>query len=74
MENSLTLYLRTIGQYPLLTKEQEIELGRRIKEEHDAEAREKMINCNLRLVVSVAKSFRSSNHNIPLEDIIAEGN
>lgn len=74
MENSLTLYLRTIGQYPLLTKEQEIELGRRIKEEHDAEAREKMINCNLRLVVSVAKSFRSSNHNIPLEDLIEEGN
>ena len=53
MENSLTLYLRTIGQYPLLTKEQEIELGRRIKEEHDAEAREKMINCNLRLVLSL---------------------
>lgn len=74
MENSLTLYLRAIGQYPLLTKEQEIELGRRIKEDNDPEAREKMINCNLRLVVSVAKNFKSTNHNIPLEDLIAEGN
>lgn len=74
MDNSLALYLRAIGQYPLLDKEQEIELGRRIKEENDAEAREKMINCNLRLVVSVAKTFRSANHNISLEDLIAEGN
>ena len=74
MENSLTIYLHAIGQYPLLTKEQELELGRRIKDENDAEARETMINCNLRLVVSVAKTFKSTNHNIPLEDLIAEGN
>lgn len=74
MDNSLTLYLREIGRYPLLTKEQEIELGRRIKDEHDDAARTQMINSNLRLVVSVAKPFRNGNHNVPLEDLIADGN
>lgn len=77
MDSSLKIYLRAIGQYPLLTKEQEIELGRLIKEgtpEEAAEAREKMINSNLRLVVSVAKPFRNDNHNISLEDLIADGN
>lgn len=74
MDNSLTLYLREIGRYPLLTKEQEIELGRRIKDEHDDAARAQMINSNLRLVVSVAKPFRNGNHNVPLEDLIADGN
>lgn len=74
MESSLALYLREIGRFPLLKPEEELELGRLIKDEHDMEAREKMINCNLRLVVSVAKSFKNGNHNIPLEDLIADGN
>lgn len=74
MENSLTLYLQSISRYPLLTADQEKELGRRYKDEGDLEAREMLINCNLRLVVSVAKNFRNGNHSIPLEDLIAEGN
>lgn len=74
MENSLTLYLQSISRYPLLTADQEKELGRRYKDEGDLEAREQLINSNLRLVVSVAKNFRNGNHNIPLEDLIAEGN
>jgi len=74
MENSLTLYLQSISRYPLLTADQEKELGRRYKDEGDMEAREMLINSNLRLVVSVAKNFRNGNHNIPLEDLIAEGN
>ena len=74
MESSLALYLREIGRFPLLKPEEELELGRLIKDEHDMEAREQMINSNLRLVVSVAKSFRNGNHNIPLEDLIADGN
>ncbi len=74
MENSLTLYLQSISRYPLLTADQEKELGRRYKDEGDLEAREMLINSNLRLVVSVAKNFRNGNHNIPLEDLIAEGN
>lgn len=74
MESSLSLYLREIGRFPLLNAEQELELGRRIKDEQDQEARQELINSNLRLVVSVAKPFRNGNHNIPLEDLIAEGN
>ena len=74
MENSLTLYLQSISQFPLLNGDQEKELGRRYKDEGDMDAREQLINCNLRLVVSVAKNFRNGNHNIPLEDLIAEGN
>ena len=74
MENSLTLYLKSISRYPLLTADQEKELGRRYKEEGDRDAREQLINSNLRLVVSVAKNFRNGNHNIPLEDLISEGN
>lgn len=74
MENSLAIYLKEIGQFPLLNKDQEIELGRRIKEENDADAREQLINCNLRLVVSIAKSFKNEKNNIPLEDLIADGN
>lgn len=74
MENSLTLYLQSISRFPLLTASQEKELGRRYKDEGDLEAREMLINSNLRLVVSVAKNFRNGNHNIPLEDLIAEGN
>lgn len=74
MDNSLALYLRTIGQYELLTAEQELELGRRIKEENDEEARQIMINSNLRLVVNVAKKYNNGNHSISLEDLIAEGN
>ena len=74
MENSLTLYLKSISRYPLLTADQEKELGRRYKDEGDRDAREQLINSNLRLVVSVAKNFRNGNHNIPLEDLISEGN
>ena len=74
MESSLALYLKEIGQYPLLTKEQELELGRRIKDEHDEGAREQMILSNLRLVVSVAKPFKNGYHSVSLEDLIADGN
>ena len=70
--SALTLYLQEIGRYPLLTPEQELELGRRIKENNDSEAREMLINSNLRLVVAIAKPFK--NQNTSLEDLISEGN
>lgn len=73
-QSTLAIYLKEIGNYKLLTKEQELELGRRIKEENDEDAREALINSNLRLVVSVAKNFMNGFHRIPLEDLIAEGN
>ncbi|MCH3908751.1 MAG: sigma-70 family RNA polymerase sigma factor [Bacilli bacterium] len=69
--DSLKLYLSQMGQYPLLTKEQEAALGKRILE-GDNEAKNELINSNLRLVVSAAKRY--NNVNVPLQDLIQEGN
>lgn len=71
MSSSLKKYLIEIGQYPLLNAEQELELGKRIAD-GDAAARETLINSNLRLVVYIAKNYK--NTQLPLEDLIAEGN
>ena len=70
--NSFKDYLIEIGQYPLLNQEQELELGRRIKEEDDEDAREQLINSNLRLVVYIAKQYK--NPYVGIEDLVAEGN
>lgn len=67
----LRLYLTQMGQYPLLSKEEELELAKRIAQ-GDQEAKDKLINSNLRLVVSIAKRY--ANNNIPLADLIQEGN
>lgn len=73
MESSLALLLQEISQYPLLTKEQELELGRRIKDEDDKDARDRMVMSNMRLVVSVAKPFMNNYHGISLEDLVSFG-
>ena len=70
-DNGLNRYLREIGRVPLLTPEQEIDLARRVKK-GDAEAREHMINANLRLVVTIAHDY--ANLGLPLLDLISEGN
>jgi RNA polymerase primary sigma factor len=67
----LNRYLREIGRIPLLTPQQEIELAVKIKK-GDAEARERMINANLRLVVTIAHDY--ANLGLPLLDLISEGN
>jgi RNA polymerase primary sigma factor len=68
--DALQLFLNEIGRYPLLTAEEEVELARRI-ERGDGEAKERMINSNLRLVVSIAKKYQG--HGLPLLDLIQEG-
>lgn len=73
MESSLALLLKQISQYPLLSKEQELELGKRIKEQQDADARDLMVMSNMRLVVSVAKPFMNNYHGISLEDLVSFG-
>src|SRR5216117_2549207 len=67
----LARYLREIGCFSLLTPQQEIELARKIKK-GDREARERMINANLRLVVTIAHDY--ANLGLPLLDLISEGN
>ena len=68
--DALQLFMNEIGRYPLLTKEQEVELAKRI-ERGDLEAKEQMINSNLRLVVSIAKRYQG--HGLSLLDLIQEG-
>ena len=63
-------YLKAIGNYPLLTADEEIYLAERIKQ-GDISARNKLMNSNLRLVVSIAKKY---NSNLSFDDRIQEGN
>jgi len=69
--DSLTLYLREIGQVKLLTPKEEIALAKRIKR-GDKKAREQMITANLRLVVKIARDYQGLG--LPLLDLINEGN
>jgi RNA polymerase primary sigma factor len=71
VDDSVRLYLREIGTYPLLTLEQEQELAHRIKA-GQAEARCELCEANLRLVVSIAKRY--SGKGLPFLDLIQEGN
>jgi RNA polymerase primary sigma factor len=68
--DSLQLFLNEAGRYPLLTAAEEVELAKRI-ERGDKAAKEKMINSNLRLVVSIAKKYQG--HGLSLLDLIQEG-
>jgi RNA polymerase primary sigma factor len=70
-EDSIQMYLREIGKIPLLTSEEEVELAKR-KERNDREAEKKLIEANLRLVVSIAKKFVGKS--LSLLDLIQEGN
>src|SRR4051812_42659493 len=70
-DSGLNRYLREIGRIPLLTPEQEIELAGEIKRGNTS-ARERMINSNLRLVVTIAHDY--ANLGLPLLDLISEGN
>ncbi|MCD8363613.1 MAG: sigma-70 family RNA polymerase sigma factor [Lachnospiraceae bacterium] len=65
------MYLKEMSSFAMLSAEEEIELGRRIAE-GDTEAKEKLIDANLRLVVSIAKRYL--NHGLSFLDLIQEGN
>jgi RNA polymerase primary sigma factor len=68
--DALQLFLKDIGKVPLLTAAQEVELAKRI-ERGDHTAKQKMVESNLRLVVSIAKNYR--NQGLPFLDLIQEG-
>jgi RNA polymerase primary sigma factor len=68
--DSLQLFLNEAGRYPLLTAAEEVELAKLI-ERGDRRAKDRMINSNLRLVVSIAKKYQG--HGLSLLDLIQEG-
>jgi RNA polymerase primary sigma factor len=68
--DSLQLFLRDIGRVRLLTAQEEVDLAKRI-ERGDVDAKQKMVESNLRLVVSIAKNYR--NQGLPFLDLIQEG-
>jgi len=70
--DSIQMYLKEIGKVPLLTGEEEVELAKR-KEKGDKEAEKRIIEANLRLVVSIAKKFAGAK-GMSLLDLIQEGN
>ncbi|HJQ49822.1 MAG TPA: sigma-70 family RNA polymerase sigma factor [Gaiellaceae bacterium] len=70
-EDPLKLYVRQIGGGPLLTREEERELARR-KDEGDEEAKRRLIESNLRLVMAITRNYTRAN--VPLLDLIQEGN
>ncbi len=69
--DALSNWLRQVSHHELLSREEEIALAKRI-EQADESARSELIEANLRLVVSVASKYQG--HNVPLEDLIQEGN
>jgi RNA polymerase primary sigma factor len=68
--DSLTLFMNAAGRYPLLTASEEVMLAKRV-ERGEGAAKERMINSNLRLVVSIAKRYQG--HGLPLADLVQEG-
>jgi RNA polymerase primary sigma factor len=70
-EDAVRMYLRSIGRVPLITREDEVRLAKRI-EQNDMSAKNALIEANLRLVVSIAKRY--SGRGLTLLDLIQEGN
>src|SRR3954449_13467158 len=72
VQSGLQLYLKQINESPLLTADQEKELGRKIINDNDMASRERMVRSNLRLVVNIAKHYVGRGLSMP--DLIEEGN
>lgn len=73
MFDNVQMYLREIGRISLITGQEEIRLAKLI-EKGDIEAKQKLTQANLRLVVSIAKRYVGRSHNLTLLDLIQEGN
>lgn len=71
-DDSVKIYLQQIGKIPLLSAEQELDLARKIYEEHDDFSKNLLVNANLRLVVSIAKKY--IGRGLSFLDLIQEGN
>jgi len=71
--DNVQMYLREIGRIPLINAQEEVKLAKLI-EQDDEEARQKLTQANLRLVVSIAKRYVGRSRNLSLLDLIQEGN
>jgi RNA polymerase sigma-32 factor len=71
-EGNLTRYLQEIRKYPMLTPEEELELSRRWRDQHDMEAAHRLVTSHLRLVAKIAMGYRG--YGLPLGELIGEGN
>lgn len=71
-DDSVKIYLQQIGKIPLLSHEQELDLAKKIFEEHDEFSKNVLVNANLRLVVSIAKKY--IGRGLSFLDLIQEGN
>ncbi|MBU2472571.1 sigma-70 family RNA polymerase sigma factor [Patescibacteria group bacterium] len=71
--DNVQMYLREIGQVPLINAQEEIKLAKLIEQDNE-EARQKLTQANLRLVVSIAKRYIGRSRNLSLLDLIQEGN
>jgi len=71
--DNVQMYLREIGRVPLINAQEEVRLAKKIEQDDD-EARQKLTQANLRLVVSIAKRYVNRSRNLSLLDLIQEGN
>ena len=71
-DRGLKQYLEEISQFPILTKEEEFKLAKKVRTKNDEDAKEKLICSNLRIVVYIAKKFRSQG--LTLSELINSGN
>ncbi len=71
-DDSVKIYLQQIGKIKLLSNEEELEIAKEIKEQNSEEAKKKLVNANLRLVVSIAKKY--IGRGLSFLDLIQEGN
>ena len=71
-DDSVKIYLRQIGKIPLLSASEELDLAKKIQEEHDAFSKDVLVNATLRLVVSIAKKY--IGRGLSFLDLIQEGN
>lgn len=72
VNDSVQLWMGQAARHPLLTLSEELDLGRRIQDDHDAAARARLIECNLRLVINIATAYRGRGLDFP--DLIQDGN
>jgi len=69
---SLEQYIQSVSRVPLLSAEEEVDLGRRLRDHNDLQAAQRMIMSHLRLVVSIARQY--NGYGLPQADLIQEGN